>query len=66
MASIVGKFGLVRNGEHCGIYDTREQAEHAIVKARAEDYRLVRDGWISQYSADDTHYWVEKIKHNVW
>ena len=67
MKSLRGKFGIVRNGEHCfPVFDSREGAEANIEERKVEDVRFECDGWIPAGSAAKTRYWIEQIRGNVF
>jgi len=60
------RFGVVRNGEHCRLFDCMADADTYAQAMRDELPSLVYDGWISAKSAELTRIWVERITGNVW
>jgi len=60
------RYGVVRNGEHCRLFNCMADAEAYAQAMRDELPTLVHDGWISVKSAQLTRIWVEEVRSNVW
>ena len=60
------RFGVVRNGEHLSLHDSRPEADAAAEVERTHVQQAANDGWTTQRSADQTRMWVEEVRGYVW
>ena len=54
------RYGIVRNGEHMGIYDTREQAIAMIDEYKKYDTSAFEQGWV--LSPVQANYYIRELK----
>ena len=60
------RYGVVREGEHISIHDTREEAEAAAEKVREDNERFHTEGWSDWPNWAPARVWVEEVRGRVW
>lgn len=56
------RYGVVCNGEHLHLFDTRAEAEADLLKEYELDAWLLLRGWITRRS----RYWIEEVTGKAW
>ena len=61
------QYGVVRNGEHVKLCETREEAEQYILACKSVDLDFASKGWITKEQAGAAQYNIQTVKgRRVW
>lgn len=56
------RYGVVRNGEHIKLCETKEEADQHIRDCKDDDLDSAAQGWITEEQAKATRYHIQTVK----